>query len=167
MSAVAVLSAVYLFKRLGEEYPTLPAGSGEVPRMHEFILTLEAADFDRLEKIDVRKADAMTRVGKLFLDFGFHAPTVAWPERYGVMIEPTESYSKSELDRFADAVLAILRIIRGKPEVLNSTPLFTPVTRIDEVGAKSAPLPLRKTCRTTSTPPQSARTRKNRRPLDR
>ena len=135
MSAVAVLSAVYLFKRLAQQYPTLPAGSGEVPRMHEFILTLESADFDRLEKVDVRKVDAMTRVGKLFLDFGFHAPTVAWPERYGIMIEPTESYSKSELDRFADAVLAILRIIREKPEVLNSTPLFTPVTRIDEVGA--------------------------------
>ena len=135
MSAVAVLSAVYLFKRLGEHYPALPEGAAEVPRMHEFILTLEPADFDRLEGAGVGKSEAMTRVGKLFLDFGFHAPTVAWPERYGFMIEPTESYTAPELDRFAEAVIAILRIIREKPRALNEAPFFTPVTRIDEVTA--------------------------------
>ena len=135
MSAVAVLSAVYLFKRLGEHYPALPEGAAEVPRMHEFILTLEPADFDRLEGAGVSKSEAMTRVGKLFLDFGFHAPTVAWPERFGLMIEPTESYTAPELDRFAEAVIAILRIIREKPRALNEAPFFTPVTRIDEVTA--------------------------------
>ena len=135
MSAVAVLSAVYLFKRLGERYPALPEGADEVPRMHEFILTLEPADFDRLEGVGVGRSEAMTRVGKLFLDFGFHAPTVAWPERFGLMIEPTESYTAAELDRFAEAVLAILRIIREKPQALNEAPFFTPVTRIDEVTA--------------------------------
>ena len=135
MSAVAVLSAVYLFKRLRERYPALPEGADEVPRMHEFILTLEPADFDRLEGAGVGRSEAMTRVGKLFLDFGFHAPTVAWPERFGLMIEPTESYTAAELDRFAEAVLAILRIIREKPQALNEAPFFTPVTRIDEVTA--------------------------------
>jgi glycine dehydrogenase len=51
------------------------------------------------------------------------------------MIEPTESYSKAELDRFCDAVLAIHRIIREHPEVLTKVPLFTPVDRVDEVEA--------------------------------
>jgi glycine cleavage system protein P-like pyridoxal-binding family len=51
------------------------------------------------------------------------------------MIEPTESYSKEELDRFCDAVLEIHRIIREHPQVLNKVPLFTPVDRVDEVEA--------------------------------
>jgi glycine dehydrogenase len=51
------------------------------------------------------------------------------------MIEPTESYTKDELDRFADVVLAIGDLIRTNPEVLRSTPRFTPVDRVDEVAA--------------------------------
>ena len=51
------------------------------------------------------------------------------------MIEPTESYSKAELDRFAEAVLAIGEMIRERPEVLRSAPRFTPVDRVDEVAA--------------------------------
>ena len=51
------------------------------------------------------------------------------------MIEPTESYGVSELDRFADAVLAIKEIIEEHPEVLASAPHFTPIDRVDEVGA--------------------------------
>ena len=52
-----------------------------------------------------------------------------------MMIEPTESYSKAELDRFAEAVSEILSIVRATPEVLQNTPHFTPVDRIDEVTA--------------------------------
>ncbi len=51
------------------------------------------------------------------------------------MIEPTESYTKPELDRFAEVVLAIGELIRTNPEVLKSTPRFTPVDRVDEVAA--------------------------------
>jgi len=51
------------------------------------------------------------------------------------MIEPTESYTKSELDRFADAVLAIKDLIESHPEVVASAPHFTPIDRVDEVGA--------------------------------
>ena len=135
MSAVAVLSARYLYEILKEIYPTLPEGAESIPRMHEFILSLEPSDFDRLEKIGIPRAVAITRLGKLFLDFGFHTPTVAWPETYGVMIEPTESYRKEELDRFADALKAIMNLVRGSPETLIGTPYFTPVDRIDEVDA--------------------------------
>ncbi|HSH09396.1 MAG TPA: aminomethyl-transferring glycine dehydrogenase subunit GcvPB, partial [Oceanipulchritudo sp.] len=135
MTAMAVLSARYCFEKLRQAYPTLPAAAVKTPRMHEFILTLREEDFQRIEAAGVPRAMAITRVGKLFLDFGFHAPTVAWPEAFGLMIEPTESYSKSELDRFCEAVLAIYQMIQAHPEVLDKVPLFTPVDRVDEVEA--------------------------------
>jgi glycine dehydrogenase len=138
MAALSVLSARYLFNELRQSYPTLPSGAQDQPRMHEFILTLDPEDFQRLEAVGIPKAQAIGQVGKLFLDFGFHAPTVAWPEPYGLMIEPTESYTKAELDRFAEAVVAIHRIIREFPEALKDAPRFTPVRKIDEVSANRA-----------------------------
>jgi glycine dehydrogenase len=135
MTAMAVLSARYCFEELRESFPTLPARAAATPRMHEFILTLAEEDFVRLEAAGVPRALVITRVGKLFLDFGFHAPTVAWPETFGLMIEPTESYSKRELDRFCEAVKAMLQMVRTHPEVLAKVPLFTPVDRVDEVEA--------------------------------
>ena len=54
---------------------------------------------------------------------------------FGLMIEPTESYSKEELDRFADAVIAIKEIIIECPEAVKSAPHFTPIDRVDEVTA--------------------------------
>ncbi|MEC8219437.1 MAG: aminomethyl-transferring glycine dehydrogenase subunit GcvPB, partial [Verrucomicrobiota bacterium] len=135
MSAIAVLSARYLHEHLREDYATLPTGSDAEPRMHEFILTLKTEDFAALESVGLRKTDAAPRIGKLFLDFGFHAPTVAWPEPLGLMIEPTESYSKAELDRFAEAVKAILRLIKEHPQALISAPHFTCIARVEEVEA--------------------------------
>jgi glycine dehydrogenase len=139
MSSTAVLSSRYLLSRLENHYPALPACEGKSPRMHEFILTLSEEDFERLEKAGIPKSQAIPKVGKLFLDFGFHAPTVAFPEVFGLMIEPTESYGIAELDRFADAVLAIKEIIEEHPEVLESAPHFTPIDRVDEVGANRNP----------------------------
>lgn len=135
MSAMAVLSARYTQKQLDRDYALLPSGADAEPRMHEFILTLREADYAHLESVGLRKTDAAPRIGKLFLDFGFHAPTVAWPEPLGLMIEPTESYTKAELDRFAEAVRAILRLIREHPKVLLTAPHFTPIDRVDEVEA--------------------------------
>ncbi|MCH2073329.1 MAG: aminomethyl-transferring glycine dehydrogenase subunit GcvPB [Puniceicoccaceae bacterium] len=135
MSSIAVLSARYLHEQLREDYATLPIGSDAEPRMHEFILTLKTEDFAALESVGLRKTDAAPRIGKLFLDFGFHAPTVAWPEPLGLMIEPTESYSKAELDRFAEAVKAILRLIKEHPQALISAPHFTCIDRVEEVEA--------------------------------
>ena len=135
MSSVAVLSARYLFSRLKDFFPTLPANSEGIPRMHEFILTLTEEDFELLENAGIPKSKAIPQVGKLFLDFGFHAPTVAFPEVFGLMIEPTESYTKAELDRFADAVICIKEIIKECPEAVKSAPHFTPIDRVDEVSA--------------------------------
>ena len=94
MSSVAVLSARYLFEKLKNRYQTLPIDVSNSPRMHEFILTLSDDDFSNLENHGIPKNQAIPQIGKLFLDFGFHAPTVAFPEVFGLMIEPTESYTK-------------------------------------------------------------------------
>lgn len=135
MSGVAVLAARYLYNKLQDIYPTLPVNTEAVPRMHEFILTINKDTFDRIEKSGTPKANAIARVGKLFLDFGGHAPTVAFPEVYGLMIEPTETYSKAELDKFVEVVKSIHTIINEHPEVLKTAPHFTPVKKVDEVYA--------------------------------
>lgn len=135
MSSTAVLSSRYLFEKLRKYYLTLPVNAQDSPRMHEFILTLSEDEFVHLENAGIPKSQAIPQIGKLFLDFGFHAPTVAFPEVYGLMIEPTESYTKSELDRFAEAVLAIKEIIMESPGVLKTAPHFTPIDRVDEVSA--------------------------------
>ncbi len=135
MSAVSVLSAKYLFEELKNVYPSLPENCETVPRMHEFILTISKETFDRIEKAGTSKATAIAKIGKLFLDFGLHAPTVAFPEQYGLMVEPTESFTKKELDDFVEIVKAIHTIINEHPEVLTTAPHFTPVKKVDEVDA--------------------------------
>ena len=135
MSAVAVLSARYLYEKLKTTFPTLPEGADNVPRMHEFILTLNQKMFEQVKKMGIPSSQVVPRVGKLFLDFGLHAPTVAFPEVYGLMVEPTESFSKAELDKFVEVCKGIARILNEKPELLKSTPHFTPVGRVDEVHA--------------------------------
>ena len=135
MSAVAVLSAQYLYENLKSLYPSLPTGADNVKRMHEFILTISEETFNRIEQGGTPKAQAVAKIGKLYLDFGLHAPTVAFPEVYGLMIEPTESFTKAELDRFVDVVKSILSMINESPEVLKTAPHFTPVSKVDEVSA--------------------------------
>jgi glycine dehydrogenase len=135
MSSIAVLSAQYLYAKLKNYFPTLPSNTESIPRMHEFILTLSDEDFTNLELVGITKSQAIPQVGKLFLDFGFHAPTVAFPEVFGLMIEPTESYTKYELDRFVDAVICIKEIITDHPEAVKTAPHFTPIDRVDEVAA--------------------------------
>ena len=135
MSEVAVLSANYLYERLRKTYPTLPLGAEETARMHEFIITIDNDTFDRIADAGTPKNQAIAKLGKLFLDFGLHAPTVAFPEVFGLMIEPTESFTKGELDRFADIVETIFKMTVEVPEVLQTTPHFTPVKKVDEVWA--------------------------------
>ena len=135
MAAMAVLSARYLQARLTDKYALLPNGADDEPRMHEFILTLKKEDLSLLDAAGLRQTDTAPRIGKLFLDFGFHAPTVAWPEPLGLMIEPTESYTKAELDRFVDAVQSIIKLAKEHPQVLNTAPHFTPIDRVEEVEA--------------------------------
>ena len=140
MSQVAVLSARYLHHKLSQSYPTLPAGAESSPRMHEFILTLSHDTFKKVEGSGTPKANTIARIGKLFLDFGFHAPTVAFPEQYGLMIEPTETYSKKELDQFVGVVETILKLVNESPEVLKTVPHFTPIDRVNEVEANKNPV---------------------------
>ena len=139
MSTAAVLSARYLHHKLGKFYPTLPKGAVDVPRMHEFIITLSEETFDRIAKAGTPKAQAISRIGKLFLDFGFHAPTVAFPEVFGLMIEPTESFTKAELDSFAQVVETIFHLINEHPQILRTVPHFTPIDRVNEVLANKEP----------------------------
>ena len=140
MAAVAVLASRYLFSRLESKFNVLPAGNERTRVMHEFILTLPEEMFASVIEAGVPKPLIISRVGKLFLDFGFHAPTVAFPEVFGLMVEPTESYTKAELDRFADAVLALYDLIEERPEVLLTVPHFTPIDRVDDVPANKKPV---------------------------
>jgi glycine dehydrogenase len=135
MSAVAVLASRYLYEKLKPLFGTLPEGCDHEVRMHEFILTLTKENFSKIEHSGTPKAQTMAKIGKLFLDFGVHAPTIAFPEVYGIMIEPTETYSLAELNHFVEIVSAIHHLINEYPEVLKSAPHFTPIKKVDEVDA--------------------------------
>jgi len=97
---VAILNANYIAKRLEPYYPVLFKGkSGLVA--HECIIDLRPLK----KRAEVEVED----VAKRLMDYGFHAPTVSWPVIGTIMIEPTESESQEELDRFCDAMIAIYR----------------------------------------------------------
>jgi glycine dehydrogenase len=103
-SQVAVLNANYLARRLEPHYPILYRGRGGLVA-HEFILDLRPFK----ESAGVSVDD----VAKRLMDFGIHAPTMSWPVAGTLMVEPTESESREELDRFCDAMLAIREEIRA------------------------------------------------------
>jgi glycine dehydrogenase len=97
-TAVAVLSANYIAKRLGEHFPVLYKGHGGLVA-HECILDLRA----------LTKSSGVTvdDVAKRLVDYGFHAPTMSFPVAGTLMVEPTESEDLAELDRFCEAMIAI------------------------------------------------------------
>ena len=104
---VALLNANYIAKRLAPHYPTLYTGRNGLVA-HECIL-------------DLRALDAATGVGaedvaKRLIDFGFHAPTLSFPVAGTLMVEPTESESQAELDRFINAMIQIREEIRAVEE---------------------------------------------------
>ncbi len=100
---VAILNANYMAKRLEGAYEVLYKGdAGRVA--HEFIL--DCRPFKKSAGIEVDD------IAKRLIDFGFHAPTMSFPVPGTLMIEPTESEPKAELDRFCDAMLAIREEIR-------------------------------------------------------
>ena len=110
-SQVAILNANYMVKRLEEHFPILYRGTnGRVG--HEFIIDLRP----------FRKTSEITEedVAKRLMDYGFHAPTMSFPVPGTLMIEPTESESKTELDRFCDALISIkqeiLAVENGKAD---------------------------------------------------
>jgi glycine dehydrogenase len=97
-TAVAILSANYIAKRLSPVYPILYTGRGNLVA-HECIIDTRP----------LTKASGITveDIAKRLIDYGFHAPTMSWPVAGTLMIEPTESESKEELDRFCEAMLGI------------------------------------------------------------
>ena len=100
----AILAANYIAKRLAPHYPVLYCGpSGLVA--HECILDLRPLK----ESADI----AVDDVAKRLMDYGFHAPTMSFPVAGTLMVEPTESESKVELDRFIEAMIAIREEIRA------------------------------------------------------
>ena len=101
---VAIANANYVAKRLEKLYPILYRGkSGLVA--HECIIDLR--QFKKTAGVEVED------VAKRLMDYGFHAPTMSWPVPGTMMIEPTESESKAELDRFCDAMISIYGEIRA------------------------------------------------------
>jgi len=92
---LAVLNANYIAKKLEPHFPTLYKGSHGLVA-HECIL-----DFRHFHKVTVED------VAKRLMDFGYHAPTMSWPVAGTLMIEPTESEGKAELDRFCEAMACI------------------------------------------------------------
>jgi glycine dehydrogenase len=95
---IAILNANYIASRLGNAYPILYKGKTGLVA-HECIIDLR--------QIRQSASVEVEDVAKRLIDYGFHAPTMSWPVPHTLMIEPTESESKGELDRFCDALLNI------------------------------------------------------------
>jgi len=128
-SEIAVLNSNYMKKKL------LESNKYEMPykqlRKHEFVLSCEKL---RQEK-NLRALD----VAKRLLDYGLHPPTIYFPliVKEALMIEPTESEPKNELDKYIDA---LVKIADENPEIVKNAPNNTSVRRIDDVGATKNPV---------------------------
>ena len=99
---VAILNANYIARRLEPYYPVLYKGESNLVA-HECILDLRS--LKKSASIEVED------VAKRLMDYGFHAPTISWPVAGTMMVEPTESESMEELDRFCEAMIGIRKEI--------------------------------------------------------
>jgi len=125
----AVLNAVYIRKQL-EPYFDLPYTS---PNMHEVVFSDE-----RQAKLGVRTGD----LAKRLIDYGFHPYTVSFTMivHGALMIEPTETEGKLELDQFIDAMISIAKEVETDPELVKQAPHSTRTSRVDEVAAARKPV---------------------------
>lgn len=128
-SSVAILNANYIAHRLQSAYPILYAGrDGRVA--HECILDIRPLK----EQTGISELD----IAKRLIDYGFHAPTMSFPVAGTLMVEPTESESKVELDRFIDAMLAIRseidRVADGEWPLADNPLVNAPHTQMEMVG---------------------------------
>ena len=111
------------------------SGKYELPykelRKHEFVLSCEKLKQEK----NIRALD----VAKRLLDYGLHPPTIYFPHivKEALMIEPTESESKYELDKYINA---LVKIADENPEIIKNAPNNTSVKRIDDVGATKNPI---------------------------
>jgi glycine dehydrogenase len=100
-SQIAMLNANYMAKKLESHYKILYKGKNNLVA-HEFII-----DLKEFNEIGITEDD----IAKRLMDYNFHSPTMSWPVPRSLMIEPTESESKDELDRFIDAMISIKKEI--------------------------------------------------------
>ena len=129
VSEVAVLNANYLRVRLQGTYP--PAYNRIC--MHETVLKGQISEAPQARTLDIAKR---------LIDYGFHPPTVYFPliVPEALMIEPTETESKRNMDAFVDAMLNIADEARRDIEILRQAPTTAPVRRVDEVRAARQPI---------------------------
>jgi glycine dehydrogenase subunit 2 len=125
----AVLNANYIRKHL-EPYYDLPF---KAPSMHECVFS-----DSRQAKKKVRTGD----IAKRLIDYGFHPYTVSFPLIVpgALMIEPTETEGKRELDLFIDALISIAQEIEQDPQMVLKAPHLTRTSRVDEVAAARKPI---------------------------
>jgi len=123
-SEIAVLNSNYMKKKI------LDSNLYEMPfkelRKHEFVLSCE--------KLKQEKGIRAMDIAKRLLDYGFHPPTIYFPliVKEALMIEPPETESKEDLDRYVDA---LIKIAKENPEIVKASPNNTSVKRVDEVNA--------------------------------
>ena len=128
---VAILNANYIKERLKDHYPTLY--SGEKGRAaHEMIIDCRDFKAYGIEVVDIAKR---------LMDYGFHAPTVSFPVAGTMMIEPTESESKAEMDRFCDAMISIRKEIAEANKDDDNNPLKNAPHTMDMVTSDEWLLP--------------------------
>ena len=129
IAQLAVLNANYIRARLRGHYH-LPY---DAPSLHEVVFS---------DKLQTPKDVHTLDIAKRLMDYGFHPPTIYFPliVSGALMIEPTESEPKEELDAFCDAMIAIAREAAERPELVRSAPHTTPVRRLDEARAARQPV---------------------------
>src|SRR5205814_10733751 len=125
----AVLNATYIRKAL-EAYFDLPY---KAPTMHEVVFS-----DDNQAKKGVRTGD----IAKRLIDYGFHPYTVSFPliVHGALMIEPTETEGKHEIDQFIDAMISIAKEIETDPQLVKTAPHSTRTSRVDETTAARKPI---------------------------
>ncbi|MFC4994225.1 aminomethyl-transferring glycine dehydrogenase [Rubritalea tangerina] len=120
---IAILNANYVASRLKDYYPVLYTGNKGLVA-HECIIDLR--------QLSAESGVTVEDVAKRLMDYGYHSPTMSWPVTGTLMIEPTESESKPELDRFCDALISIhgeiQEIIDGKADKENNVLKHAPHT---------------------------------------
>ena len=126
---VAVLNANYIREHLKDAYH-LPYDG---PTLHEVVFS---------DRSQVRHGVSVGDIGKRLMDYGFHPPTVSFPliVHGAIMIEPTETENRQELDAFIDAMRAIAREAEEDPEMVRKAPHTTRIGRIDEASAARKPV---------------------------
>jgi glycine dehydrogenase subunit 2 len=128
-SEIAVLNSNYMKEKL------LKSKLYELPfkklRKHEFVLSCE--------KIKQQKNIRAMDIAKRLMDYGLHPPTIYFPliVKEALMIEPTESESKKDLDYYIEA---LIKIAKEDPDIIKNAPNNTSVKRVDEVGASKSPI---------------------------